>query len=221
MNKQTFPIWYFVPIQVPIELLRTVFPTKSQQLCVRTGFVRQEPLGLRCLTKRLAICVVEDASKHLDILTLEFQATLERPPFLPEKADAASAACPAHPGSLAMTSITFAAGICDADEPCSMNSACEPESFLTMSPRSTTWPLYFWCFGSNSALLRWQMSIKVAKWTFLFSLCASGMTSFLLFTSSNCHAGTFSSFSQSLSTAAFASGIFIAWGTRTNLCTKL
>ena len=37
--------------------------------------------------------------------------------------DIASAACPAHPGSLAMTTITFAAVICDADEPCSANTA--------------------------------------------------------------------------------------------------
>ena len=58
-------------------------------------------------------------------------------------ADTACAACPAHPGSLAMTSITFAAVICDADEPCSANTAKEPESSFTISPRSTTRPLYF------------------------------------------------------------------------------
>ena len=40
-------------------------------------------------------------------------------------ADTASAACPAHPGSLAITSITFAAVICDADESCSVNIAEE------------------------------------------------------------------------------------------------
>ena len=39
------------------------------------------------------------------------------------KADAASAACPAHPGSLEMISMTFAAVICDADDPCSVNTA--------------------------------------------------------------------------------------------------
>ena len=33
------------------------------------------------------------------------------------QADTASAACPAHPGSLDMISITFAAVIYDADEP--------------------------------------------------------------------------------------------------------
>ena len=39
------------------------------------------------------------------------------------QADTASAACPAHPGSLDMISMTFAAVICDADEPCSVNTA--------------------------------------------------------------------------------------------------
>ena len=34
-----------------------------------------------------------------------------------------SAACPAHPGSLEMISMTFAAVICDADEPCTVNTA--------------------------------------------------------------------------------------------------
>ena len=45
-------------------------------------------------------------------------------------ADTASAACPAHPGSLDMCVLTFAAVICDADEPCSVNTAEEPESFF-------------------------------------------------------------------------------------------
>ena len=38
-------------------------------------------------------------------------------------ADTASAACPAHLGSLDMISMTFAAVICDADDPCSLNTA--------------------------------------------------------------------------------------------------
>ena len=42
-------------------------------------------------------------------------------------ADTASAACPAHPGSLDMISMTFAAVICDADDPCSANTAQDPE----------------------------------------------------------------------------------------------
>ena len=37
--------------------------------------------------------------------------------------DTASAACPAHTGNLDMISMTFAAVICDADDPCSVNTA--------------------------------------------------------------------------------------------------
>ena len=70
--------------------------------------------------------------------------------FTWEKADTASAACPAHPGSLDTMSMTFAAVICDADDPCSVNTAEDPESSFTMSPRSTIRPLHFWCFVSNS-----------------------------------------------------------------------
>ena len=60
-----------------------------------------------------------------DIPILEFSIILEHLPFLPgKKADTASAACPAHPGSLDMISMTFAAVICDADDdPCSVNTA--------------------------------------------------------------------------------------------------
>ena len=39
------------------------------------------------------------------------------------QADAASAACPSQPGNLEMISMTFAAVICDADDPCSVNTA--------------------------------------------------------------------------------------------------
>ena len=50
-------------------------------------------------------------------------------PFLTRVyAHIASAPCPVLPGILAVTSITFAAVICDADEPCSVHSAQEPES---------------------------------------------------------------------------------------------
>ena len=38
-------------------------------------------------------------------------------------AETASAACPAHPGSLDMIFMTFPDVICDADEPCSVNTA--------------------------------------------------------------------------------------------------
>ena len=43
--------------------------------------------------------------------------------FTWEKANTASAACPPHPGSLDMISMTCAAATCDADDPCSVNTA--------------------------------------------------------------------------------------------------
>ena len=90
-----------------------------------------------------------------------------------------------------------------------------------LSPRSTTRPLYFWCFVSNSAFFKSQRSISEAKWTFAPVVLASSITSFLLLTFVRSHAGIFSSFSHSSSTAAFAEGIFMAWGIGINLCTKL
>ena len=90
-----------------------------------------------------------------------------------------------------MTSVTFATVICDADEPFSENTAKEPESTFTMSPRNTTLPFYFWYWGSNSAFLEWQMSINVAKWIVLCFFCAPWMTFLLLFTLAIRHAGIF------------------------------
>ena len=111
--------------------------------------------------------------------------------------------------------------ICDGDDLWSVSTANDAESFFTMSPRSTTRPLYFWNCGSNSEFLRWQRSINDAKWTFLPLFLASSITSFLLPTFVSCPAGIFSSLSHSLSTAAFAAGIFMAWGKWMNLCTRL
>ena len=98
--------------------------------------------------------------------------------FTWENEDTAPAACPAHPGSLDMISMTFAAVICDADDPCSVNTAWDPNSSFTTSPRSTNRPLYFWYFASNSAFFKRQMSISEAKWTFAPFVLASSITSF-------------------------------------------
>ena len=65
------------------------------------------------------------------------------------------------------------------------------------------------------------MSINDAKWTVAPDVLASSITVFLLLTLVKFHAEIFSNFSHSLSTAAFAAGIFIAWGTGINLWTKL
>ena len=86
-----------------------------------------------------ATCASADVSKYLDILTLEFFNNVDASSILTSvKADTASAACPEHPGNLDIMSVTYAAVICDADDPCSVNTAYEPESSFTMSPPNTT-----------------------------------------------------------------------------------
>ena len=59
-------------MQVPFKLHRTAFPTRDQQVGVRTVFV-QEALDLQYWSMILASNAV-DVSKHLDTLTLEFSA---------------------------------------------------------------------------------------------------------------------------------------------------
>ena len=71
------------PIRVPMEL-RTVFPTRGQQVSVRIIVFQEEPLYLQCLTTTLAIEVVESVSIYLDILTLGLWAIWEHPLSLPE-----------------------------------------------------------------------------------------------------------------------------------------
>ena len=51
--------------------------------------------------------------------------------------------CLSCASSLEVMYMTLAAFICDADDPCSVITAYDPESSFTMSPRSTTLPLYF------------------------------------------------------------------------------
>ena len=56
-------------------------------------------------------------------------------------AQTTSLACPAHPGSLEITTRAFAV-ISDAEDPYLVNTANEPESSLAPAPLSTTRPLY-------------------------------------------------------------------------------
>ena len=136
-------------------------------------------------------------------------------------ADTASAACPSQPGNLEMKNMTLAAVICDADDPFSVNIAYDPESSSTISPRSTTRPLYLWHWGTNSEFFRWQRSINDAKWTFLpYSLLPSSINSFLFMTYDSCHAGIFSNFPMLFSLHPQHLIFFNAWGIGRNLCTK-
>ena len=109
-----------------------------------TDSAQEEQLGLPHWTMVSAICVLVDVSKSVYILTWVFFYSDGASSILTwVLADTASAACPAHPSSLEIMSMTFAAVICDADDPCSVNTAYGPESSFTKSPPSTTLPLNF------------------------------------------------------------------------------
>ena len=70
---------------------------------------------------------VVDESRRLDTLILVIPLALERLQFSHECMQH-HLFCPVHPGSLEMTFRTLAAVMCDAEDPCSVNAAYEPES---------------------------------------------------------------------------------------------
>ena len=114
----------FSPSHVLIGFSQIAFPITVLPKDDDTDFAQEERLGLPYWTMILAICVLVDESKCLDIPILEFSSSFGASSiFTWVLADTASAACPAHHGSLDMISMTFAAVICDADDPCSVNTA--------------------------------------------------------------------------------------------------
>ena len=100
------------PILVPIEFFQIVFPTSNRQAGDHTNFASEEQPLLQCWTMIWATYAVVDVSNTWTFRLTKFQQFGSILPY-----DLGSAACPWHPGSHALTSISFAAVICDADEP--------------------------------------------------------------------------------------------------------
>ena len=71
LTQKAFPIWNFFPIRVPKNVLELPFPQQSCQKMTIQTFVQWERLCLPYSTMILAICVVVDESKYLDILLQE------------------------------------------------------------------------------------------------------------------------------------------------------
>ena len=92
---------------------------------------------------------------------------------------------------------------------------------LYNDPRSTTRPLHSRNCGSNSEFLRWQISINDATGAIWLSVLASSDHLTFVFDFRQLPCQYFLQFSHYLSTAAFASGIFMASGIGINLCTRL
>ena len=130
-------------------------------------FAQGEELGLTYWTMLLAICASVDVSKYLDILTLDFFITLMRLPCWPEyKRILHQLLVLDILEAFIFMSMTFAAVIWDADDLFSVNTAYEPVSSFTMSPRSTTLPVFL-ILRHQLRILKWHRSINDAKWTFL------------------------------------------------------
>ena len=203
-------------IQVPTEFFTLSLPQGD-----KTDFVQEEPQGLRCLTKILATCVVEDVSEYLDILTLEASVMLKRLSFF--------LGCKLMLRRL----LVWRNLVALQRHPWLFRPSFEMQTnpVLWMQRKSLNRLLKYHlgvqldlCIVDTSVLspLCWEdrrPSLK-QKMDICF-FCASKLTSFMLCTLVICHAGICSTFSHSLSTAASASGIFIAWGTGMNLCTRL
>ena len=89
---------------------------------VRSSLIHEEKQDPQCIPTTSAIYVLEDVSIHPDVLIFVILSSFcASSIFTCVYADIASGACPSQAGCRAITSITFAAVICDADEPCSVN----------------------------------------------------------------------------------------------------
>ena len=162
-------------IQVWIKLLEIIV------LLILTDFVQEELLDLPYWIVISVICVLEDVSRRLDILTSEFSVILEYLRVLSGFfADTASEACPSKSVNFAIICMIFVAVIWDVDDLYSVNTAQASESSFLMLSRSSARPLDFWIFDSNSVFFKWHLFIIEVKWTFLLCLCVSRMFSFLL-----------------------------------------
>ena len=127
MYEETFTFWKPSPNRAAIGFSQIAFPTIVLPKDDHTDSVHEEQLGLRywnhdlghlCRGRRIQMSGHSDFGIFNNLGASSIHTRVS--------ADTASAACPAHPGSLEMISMIFATVICDADEPCSVNTALDP-----------------------------------------------------------------------------------------------
>ena len=150
MNKETFPIWNFLH-RAAIGSSQVAFPITVLPKDDRTDSAQEEQLDLQYWTMILTICVMVDESKRLHIPIWEFSVILVHPPFLL----GFSRYC--------VCCLSIATGQSGNDTHdlggCSVNTAQDPESSFTISPRSTTRPLYFLVFCLQFSIFQMTCSL--------------------------------------------------------------
>ena len=82
--QTSIPNWTLCPNHISIGFSQIAFLITVLPKDDHTDFVQEERLGLPNWTMILAICVVVDESKCLDIPILEFSVIWGHPPFLPK-----------------------------------------------------------------------------------------------------------------------------------------
>ena len=102
------PNWKPSPNPASIEFSQIAFPITILPKDDHTDFAHEERLGLPYWTMILAMCVVVDESKCLDIPIWEFSTISEHLPFIPGyKQILRLLHVHAQPGNLEMISMTF------------------------------------------------------------------------------------------------------------------
>ena len=172
----------FFPTVLQQNFSRVAVPTTVLPEDDRTDFAQEERLGLSYRTRISAIYLCRGGriqmSEHSDIGTVNNSGAI----WTWVQADTVSAACPAHPGSLHLTSITFAAVISDAD-PCSGTYCIRAWIILhtVTSEHDCTSILKFWF---RLRIFRWQ---HFHQWGKVYSLALSpGCIHHLCFVSDFC-----------------------------------
>ena len=152
--KKDIPSSILFPIQAPIEPLRTVPSTSDQQVGVRFNFrsrgttrssMLDQDFGHLCRGRRIHTAGHSD----LGILSNLGASSI----FTDVWADTASTACPSQSANLATTSITFAALIWNADEPCPQKLRKLQSLLLQCHHGARLCLLYFCNLGYNSAFV--------------------------------------------------------------------
>ena len=154
----SIPNWKPAPNHASTRFPQLAFPMTVLPKDDRTDSTREERLGLPYLTMILAICVVVDESKCLDIPTWEFSIICEHLPFslgykpiLRLLLVHRNLAIRIWYQWLLLLSFEMLMILVWWTLHKNLNR------LFTISPRSTTRPLYFWCFASNSAFFKWHV----------------------------------------------------------------
>ena len=181
-----------------IALFRMFLHQKNacEWVTVQTPFNRNRR-NHRSSSKRLWSLSWRNAGPNLWAFVFSHHRSIwDRHSFWLECVAETSLAPPAMSGNLEIVSRNFAGAICNADAPSPANTALYPHSSLTLSPQSTSRPLYSWRFCASSVFCKISPPGLRSEFISLpfFALWALGLTFLSLLiesTASRAHSVTY------------------------------